>query len=134
MNAAVQTHIPTPRIYVEQNGQAFEHVIEGTLFRKKTRNCEKTGRVTIIYDQLRPHELDLAYRGVHHQETSREYQYTLVRRTINDQWVYYPLPLVFSTLDERVRQGKRSGTQVHCARWIRRQRGRISDYLLQFKN
>lgn len=49
MNAAVQTHIPTPRIYVEQNGQAFEHVIEGTLFRKKTRNCEKTGRVTIIF-------------------------------------------------------------------------------------
>ena len=133
MNALVDRPISTDRIYVTQNGQDYEHIVEGTLFRKKTRENESTGKVTVVYDQLRDHELALAYRGVHHQEDSREYRYTLVRRTINDQWVYYPLPLVFNTLDERVRQGKRTGTQVPCARWVRRQRGRISDYLLQFR-
>lgn len=129
---AINTHIPTPRIYVTVNGQDYEHVIEGELFRKKTRDNEQTGRKTIIYDKLRDHELDLAYRGVHKKETSREFQYTLVRRTVNDQWVYYPLPLLFSPLIERVKQGKRTSTQVPCPRWIRRTRKKISDYLLQF--
>lgn len=134
MNALVENVLNTDRIYVTVNGQDYEHVVAGTLFRKKTRENEKTGKVTIIYDQLREHELDLAYRGVHLKEDSREFRYTLVRRTVNDQWVYYPLPLVFSTLAERVKQGKKTSTQVPCARWVRRQRGRIADYLLQFKN
>lgn len=129
---AINTHIPSPRIYNEVRGQKYEHVIEGTLFRKKTRNNEETGEVVIIYDQLRDHELVAAYRGVHHKEASREFQFTLVRRTVEDQWVYYPLPLVFSTLEERVKQGRRSCTQVPCARWIRRTRKKMADYLLQF--
>jgi hypothetical protein len=129
---AINTHIQTPRICVEVRGQKYEHVIEGTLFRKKTREHEDSGTNVIIYDRLRDHELVAAYRGVHHKETSREFQFTLVRRTIDDQWVYYPLPLVFSTLAERVIQGKRTGTQVPCARWIRRTRKKMADYLLQF--
>lgn len=120
------------RIYTSHNGQDYEHLIAGTLFRKKTRENEITGKVTIIYDALRDHELDLAYRGVHHKEDSREFRYTLVRRTVDDQWIYYPLPLVFSPLVERVKQGRRSATQVPCARWIRRQRKKLSEYLLQF--
>lgn len=132
MNAIVHTHIQTPRICVTQKGRDYEHVIDGTLFRKKTRDNDETGISTIIYDQLRDHELVLAYRGVHHKEDSREFQFTLVRRTVNDQWVYYPLPLVFSTLAERVKEGRRTGTQVPCARWIRRMRKKLSEYLIQF--
>lgn len=128
----INTHIPTPRICNEVRGQKYEHVIDGTLFRKKTREHEETGTNVIIYDQLRDHELVAAYRGVHHKEMSREYQYTLVRRTVDDQWIYYPLPLVFSTLKERVEQGKRTSTKVPCPRWIRRTRKKMSDYLLQF--
>lgn len=132
MNAIVHTHIQTPRICVTQNGRDFEHVIDGTLFRKKTREHEDTAKTVIIYDRLRDHELVLAYRGVHLKEPSREFNFTLVRRTVDDQWVYYPLPLVFSTLADRVKEGKRTSTQVPCSRWIRRTRKKIADYLLQF--
>lgn len=134
MSSSADTPLLADRICIHQNGQDYEHVIEGTLFRKKTRENETTGKVTVVYDALRDHELDLAYRGVHHKEDSREFRYTLVRRTVDDQWVYYPLPLVFSPLVERVKQGRRTGTKVPCSRWIRRARKKISEYLLQFPN
>jgi hypothetical protein len=119
----------TDRIIVEQNGKTYEHVIEGTLFRKKAFTCEKTGKHRIIYDVLRDHEIQACVRGIFHDEESREYNYTLVRRTVGGQWLYYPLPLIFDSTARRVQQGFKSGTQVPCGRWVRRTRGRIHEFL-----
>ncbi|MND14858.1 hypothetical protein D3C81_193220 [compost metagenome] len=123
----------TDRIIVVQNGKTYHHVIEGVLFRKKTFNDEETGKEVVIYDALREHEVKACVRGIFHGEESREYNYTLVRRTVGEQWLYYPLPLVFDSMARRVQQGFKSGTQVPCGRWVRRTRGRVHEFLEPYK-
>lgn len=123
----------TDRIIIEQNGKTYEHVIEGVLFRKKNFINDETGKETVIYDALRQDEIKACVRGIFHDEESREYNYTLVRRTVGGQWLYYPLPLIFNSTSQRVQQGFKSGTQVPCGRWVRRTRGRVHEFLEPYK-
>jgi hypothetical protein len=118
----------TDRLIIKKDDKIYSHALEGTLFRKKQFNDEETGITTILYDELREEEIEQCRLGIYEKVDSREYNYSLVRRVVNDMWIYYPLPLVFKTERDRVLQGHKTGTQVPCGRWVRRCRGKVLSF------
>ncbi|MCO6704691.1 hypothetical protein [Streptomyces sp. CHB9.2] len=113
------------RVIVKKDDKIYSHAIDGLIFRKKQFVDEETGVTTILYDEANEEELEHCRRGIYEKVESREYNYSLVRRVIDNGWVYYPLPLVFKTERDRVLQGHKTGTQVPCGRWVRRTRGKV---------
>lgn len=112
-----------------KDGVTYEHYVEGLLFRKKHHPSKVNAPERVVYLPLVGDELEVIKTAIVTKSDSHAYSHALMRRTIDDRWVYYPVPLVFTDSHSRTEAAKRSRTKVPNNRWIRRARYKIATFL-----
>lgn len=109
------------------------HPVGGTIFRQVKKIKQPDGTIQVQYrcmdrDQDFLNAIASGIRG--DKENNKEYRFALVRRSNQNGWNYYPLPLLFASRQDRIVTANQMGVRIPNEYWIRRSRFKVSNLLL----